>query len=51
VDVVVVAGDLYDRAMPSAESIENCGRVLSAIREAGPRIVITGPGNHRLRAA
>jgi exonuclease SbcD len=45
VDVVVVAGDLYDRAMPSAESIETCGRALSAIREAGARIVIT-PGNH-----
>ena len=45
VDVVVVAGDLYDRAMPSAESIETCGRVLSAIREAGAKIVIT-PGNH-----
>jgi exonuclease SbcD len=45
VDVVVVAGDLYDRAMPSAESIETCGRALSAIREAGAKIVIT-PGNH-----
>jgi DNA repair protein SbcD/Mre11 len=45
VDVVVVAGDLYDRAVPSAESVEVCARVLSAIREAGAKIVIT-PGNH-----
>ena len=45
VDVVVVAGDLYDRAVPSAESIDTCARVLSSIREAGAQIVIT-PGNH-----
>ncbi|GAA0605275.1 exonuclease SbcCD subunit D [Kutzneria viridogrisea] len=45
VDVVVVAGDLYDRAVPSAESVEICARVLTRIREAGARIVIT-PGNH-----
>ena len=45
VDVVVVAGDLYDRAVPSAESVEACARVLAAIREAGAKIVIT-PGNH-----
>jgi exonuclease SbcD len=45
VDVVVVAGDLYDRAVPSAESVAVCTRVLSRIRAAGAHIVVT-PGNH-----
>jgi exonuclease SbcD len=45
VDVVVVSGDLYDRAVPSGESVQVCTRVLARIREAGARIVIT-PGNH-----
>jgi exonuclease SbcD len=45
VDVVVVAGDLYDRAVPSGEAVQVCTRVLGRIREAGARIVIT-PGNH-----
>ncbi|WP_285752833.1 exonuclease SbcCD subunit D [Lentzea sp. NBRC 105346] len=45
VDVVVVSGDLYDRAVPSADAVGVCARVLMRIREAGARIVIT-PGNH-----
>ncbi|GDY29943.1 exonuclease SbcCD subunit D [Gandjariella thermophila] len=45
VGVVVVAGDLYDRAVPSGEAVQVCTRVLARIREAGARIVIT-PGNH-----
>jgi DNA repair protein SbcD/Mre11 len=45
VDVVVVAGDLYDRAVPAGEAIAACTRVLSRIREAGAQLVIT-PGNH-----
>ncbi|MCP2258913.1 Exodeoxyribonuclease I subunit D [Streptoalloteichus tenebrarius] len=45
VDVVVVAGDLYDRAVPSGEAVQTCHRVLRAISEAGARIVVT-PGNH-----
>lgn len=45
VDVVLVAGDLYDRAVPSAEAVAVCGRALAAIREAGARIVVTA-GNH-----
>ncbi|WP_433871431.1 exonuclease SbcCD subunit D [Saccharopolyspora sp. CA-218241] len=45
VDVVVVAGDLYDRAVPSGEAVQTCVRVLSAIRRAGARLVITS-GNH-----
>jgi exonuclease SbcD len=45
VDVVVVAGDLYDRAVPNAEAVQTCARVLTRIRNAGAKIVIT-PGNH-----
>jgi exonuclease SbcD len=45
VDVVVVAGDLYDRAVPSAEAVEVCGRALGRMRAAGAELVIT-PGNH-----
>ncbi|NUT46185.1 MAG: exonuclease SbcCD subunit D [Saccharothrix sp.] len=45
VDVVVVAGDLFDRAVPNAEAVAVCSRVLKRIRAAGARIVIT-PGNH-----
>lgn len=45
VDVVVVSGDLYDRAVPSGEAVSACTRVLDRIRRAGARLVIT-PGNH-----
>jgi exonuclease SbcD len=45
VDVVVVAGDLYDRAVPGAEAVEVCGRAFTRIREAGATLVVT-PGNH-----
>ncbi|MBW4719223.1 metallophosphoesterase family protein [Saccharothrix obliqua] len=45
VDVVVVAGDLFDRAVPNAEAVAVCTRVLERIRAAGARVVVT-PGNH-----
>ncbi len=45
VGVVVISGDLYDRAVPSGEAVEMCVRVLARIREAGAQLVIT-PGNH-----
>ncbi|GAB2990321.1 exonuclease SbcCD subunit D [Saccharothrix stipae] len=45
VDAVVVAGDLFDRAVPNAEAVAVCSRVLRRIRAAGAQIVIT-PGNH-----
>lgn len=45
VDVVAVAGDLYDRAVPSAEAVQTCQRVLADIRDAGAQIVLTS-GNH-----
>lgn len=45
VDVVAIAGDLYDRAVPSAEAVQTCQRVLADIRDAGAQIVLTS-GNH-----
>ncbi|HEX9338518.1 MAG TPA: exonuclease SbcCD subunit D [Pseudonocardiaceae bacterium] len=45
VDVVVVAGDLYDRAVPSGEAVAACARILARIRQAGAELVII-PGNH-----
>ncbi len=45
VDVVLVAGDLYDRAVPSAESVQVATRALQRIRRAGAQIVAIS-GNH-----
>ncbi len=45
VDVVVVAGDIYDRAVPSAEAVKALDHALGEIRNAGARIVGIS-GNH-----
>ncbi|MFC4000343.1 exonuclease SbcCD subunit D [Prauserella oleivorans] len=45
VDVVLVSGDIYDRAVPSAEAVRVATSALRRIREAGAQLVIT-PGNH-----
>ncbi|EME20415.1 exonuclease SbcCD subunit D [Rhodococcus triatomae] len=45
VDVVVVPGDVYDRAVPSADAVTVCNRAFEAIRDAGAVIVATS-GNH-----
>src|SRR5690606_17986946 len=45
VDVVLVSGDVYDRAVPSAETVQVATRGLARIREAGAQIVVTS-GNH-----
>ncbi|MBB3678216.1 exonuclease SbcCD subunit D [Modestobacter versicolor] len=45
VDVVLVAGDVYDRAVPSADATGVLDRVLMRLRRAGAEIVLT-PGNH-----
>ncbi|SDY30143.1 Exodeoxyribonuclease I subunit D [Geodermatophilus africanus] len=45
VDVVVVAGDVYDRAVPSADATGVLDRVLMRLRSAGAVVVLT-PGNH-----
>lgn len=45
VDVVVVAGDLFDRAVPSADAVGIAGAALEAVRAAGAVLVVV-PGNH-----
>ena len=45
VDVVVVAGDLFDRAVPSADAVGVAGAALEQLRAAGAVIVVV-PGNH-----
>jgi exonuclease SbcD len=45
VDVVVVAGDVYDRAVPSADATGVLDRVVGRILKAGAAVVMT-PGNH-----
>src|SRR3954466_825992 len=45
VDVVVVAGDVYDRAVPSADATGVLDRVVGRLLTAGARVVLT-PGNH-----
>ncbi len=45
VDVVLVAGDVYDRAVPSLDAVELCESALVRLREAGARVVLIS-GNH-----
>jgi DNA repair protein SbcD/Mre11 len=45
VDVVVVAGDVFDSATPSADAFGVLGSALRGIRAAGAELVITS-GNH-----
>src|SRR3954469_4354805 len=45
VDVVLVAGDVYDRAVPSADATAVLGRALARFTAAGASVVLP-PGNH-----
>jgi exonuclease SbcD len=45
VDVVLVAGDVYDSAMPSGRHVEALTRALQEIRAEGAQIVLSS-GNH-----
>ncbi|MEU8635565.1 exonuclease SbcCD subunit D [Amycolatopsis sp. NPDC048633] len=45
IDVVLVAGDIYDRAVPSAEAVRVATAAVARIRAAGAQLVVT-PGNH-----
>src|SRR3954452_2176339 len=45
VDVVLVAGDVYDRAVPSADAQAVLDRVVARLLGAGAVVVLT-PGNH-----
>ncbi len=44
-DLVIVAGDLYDTAAPSADATRVVTRALSALRQTGAQVVAIG-GNH-----
>ncbi|MFN2523348.1 MAG: exonuclease SbcCD subunit D [Mycobacteriales bacterium] len=45
VDAVLVAGDVYDRAIPSVDAVELCEQALVRLRETGARVVLIS-GNH-----
>ena len=45
VDVVLVAGDVYDRAIPPLEAVALFEDALHRLRSAGARVVVTS-GNH-----
>lgn len=45
VDVVLVSGDIYDRAVPAAEAVQIANRAMLRLRQAGAQLVITS-GNH-----
>lgn len=45
VDLVLVAGDVYDRALPAADAVELLDTALADLVSAGARVVLTS-GNH-----
>ena len=45
VDLVVVAGDVYDRALPPVDAVEVAGEALARLAASGARTVVTS-GNH-----
>ncbi|MEO6204489.1 MAG: exonuclease SbcCD subunit D [Mycobacteriales bacterium] len=45
VDAVLVAGDVYYRAVPSLDAVELCEQALVRLRETGARVVLIS-GNH-----
>ena len=45
VDVVLVAGDVYDRAVPPVDAVQMCEDALLRLHESGARIVLIS-GNH-----
>ena len=45
VDVVAVAGDVYDRAVPPVDAVDLCDSALTRLRDAGARVVVIS-GNH-----
>ena len=45
VDLVLIAGDLYDRSVPPADAVELFGATLVRLREAGATVVAIS-GNH-----
>lgn len=45
VDAVLVAGDVYDRAVPSLDAVQLCEEALTRLRETGAHVVVIS-GNH-----
>ncbi|MFB9069842.1 exonuclease SbcCD subunit D [Citricoccus parietis] len=45
VDLVLVSGDVYDRALPAADAVEVLDRALAELVSAGAAVVLTS-GNH-----
>jgi exonuclease SbcD len=45
VDAVLVAGDIYDRAIPPVDAVALCEEGLVRLRDAGARVIVTS-GNH-----
>ncbi|MCL2583556.1 MAG: exonuclease SbcCD subunit D [Streptosporangiales bacterium] len=45
VDAVLVAGDIYDRALPPVDAVELCEDVLVRLRDTGARVIAIS-GNH-----
>lgn len=45
VEVVLISGDIYDRALPHVDAVQLCNWVLRELRATGATIVITS-GNH-----
>ncbi len=45
IDAVLVAGDVFDRALPPVEAVELLNDALFRLRDAGARVIVTS-GNH-----
>jgi exonuclease SbcD len=45
IDTVLVAGDVYDRAIPPVDAVALCEEGLVRLRDAGARVIVTS-GNH-----
>jgi exonuclease SbcD len=45
VDAVLVAGDVYDRAVPSVDAVALCEQALVRLHETGARVIVIS-GNH-----
>ncbi|MCK5735054.1 MAG: exonuclease subunit SbcD, partial [Spirochaetaceae bacterium] len=44
-DAVLIAGDIYDRALPPVDAVKLFDRFLSSLADAGVTVVVI-PGNH-----
>jgi exonuclease SbcD len=45
VDAVLVAGDVYDRAVPPVDAVALCEQALARLRDTGARVIVIS-GNH-----